>query len=538
VVNGPAIDDAVLGHLLPAFEGADVPAWLLRRVAEGQTHGVTVFLRANAGDVDALAAFTERLHAVVPEGLPLLIGADQEGGQLVGLGHGTTRFPGAMALGAADDPHLTEAVARATAVESRALGITVCYAPVCDLAISPANISLGTRAFGSDPASVGRHVAAFTRGLEGAGVAATLKHFPGFGEVGVDPHDALGVVEADRETLDARELRPFRAAIDAGAGMTMSGHVAVPSVTGDRTLPATLSRRVMDDLLRRELGFDGVSITDAMDMGAVAQGSGQLVDSIVALRAGIDLLLLTPQRGAQRRLEDGLRQAARRGLISARRTGSSRRRVMALRRRLRRFEWPDRSALRSSAHEGLALDAARRSITLVRDEAGLLPLRPTVDASVLVVTPEPRDLTPADSSQTEPFDLAGAVGRHHPNVRSLRVPSDPRPGDVSALRLAAEVADIVIVGTLATSIQTGQAALVRAVLGTGAPTIAIGFRTPYDLVDYPDAGTYLCAWSIVPASVEAAVEVIFGAVPVEGRLPVAIPGLYPRGHGKVVTIWD
>ncbi len=134
-----------------------------------------------------------------PTGLPLLIGADQEGGQLVGLGHGTTRFPGAMALGAADDEALTEAVGRATALELRALGITVCYAPVCDLALDPANVSLGTRAFGSDPASVGAaRGGAHVRGLMAGGVVATAKHFPGFGAVDADPHHRLGVVEADR----------------------------------------------------------------------------------------------------------------------------------------------------------------------------------------------------------------------------------------------------------------------------------------------------------------------------------------------------
>ena len=231
-----------------------------------------------------------------------------------GLGHETTRFPGAMALGAADDVALTEAVGRATGDELRALGITVCYAPVCDLAITPGNVSLGTRAFGSDPAHVGRHAAALTRGLQAGGVAATAKHFPGFGAVDVDPHHRLGVVEAPVEVLEARELAPFRAAFGAGAAMVMSGHVALPAITGDRALPATVSRQVMHGLLRRQLGFQGVSITDAMDMKALAQGSAGIVDSLVALRAGVDLLLLTPDRAAQRRLEAGLRQAALRGL--------------------------------------------------------------------------------------------------------------------------------------------------------------------------------------------------------------------------------
>jgi beta-N-acetylhexosaminidase len=244
-------EEAVLGQLLPAFEGSQPPGWLLRRVAAGHAHGVTVFLRANAADADGLAALTEELHNAAPGHLPLLIGADQEGGQLVGLGHDTTRFPGAMALGAADDESLSEATGRAMGRELRALGITVDYAPVCDIAVEPGNVSLGTRAFGSEPAMIGRHAAALTRGLQESGVVATPKHFPGFGAVDADPHFELASIDLDIDGLEARELVPFRAAIEAGAGMVMSGHVALPAVTGDRSLPATVSRLVMHELRGR-----------------------------------------------------------------------------------------------------------------------------------------------------------------------------------------------------------------------------------------------------------------------------------------------
>jgi len=530
-----ASDEAVLGHLLPAFEGSRPPAWLLRRVAAGQTHGVTVFLRANAADADELAALTEQLHGAAPGGLPLLIGADQEGGQLVGLGHQTTRFPGAMALGAADDVSLTEATGRAMGRELRALGVTVDYAPVCDVAVEPANVSLGTRAYGSDPEAVARHAAALTRGLQDGGVVATPKHFPGFGAVDADPHFALASIELDLAGLEARELVPFRGAIEAGAGMVMSGHVALPAVTGDRSLPATVSRRVMHELLRNRLGFTGVSITDAMDMKAVAQGIGGVVDSIVALRAGVDLLLLTPDRAAQRRLEDGLRQAAVRGLVPAGRIRSSQRRLLKLRRWLRHFSWPERSYVRSQAHEELARRSAQAAITLVRDQAGLLPLRPDADSTVAVITPQPRELTPADSSADEPLSLAEAVRRHLPAVTDVRVPSEPAAGDIGAARTAAAEADVVVVATLATNVQPSQARLVEAVLETGTPTVTVAMRTPYDLAHYPASATHLCSYSIVPASVGAVGDALFGRAPISGRLPVDIPGLYPRGHGLEVV---
>jgi beta-N-acetylhexosaminidase len=530
--------DEVLGQLLPAFVGTEPPTWLLRRIAAGQAHGATLFLRTNARDADSLASLAWQLHGAAPDDLPLLLGADQEGGQLVGLGHETTRFPGAMALGAADDVGLTEAVGRETADELRALGITVCYAPVCDLALEPGNLSLGTRAFGSDAEHVGRHAAAMTRGLQAGGVAATAKHFPGFGAVDVDPHHRLGVVDASRAVLETRELPPFRAAIAADARMVMSGHVALPAVTDDRALPATVSRQVMDGLLRHRLGFRGVSITDAMDMKAVAQGSAGIVDSIVALRAGVDLLLLTPDRAAQHRLEVGLRQASLRGLVSAAGTRASLRRVRDLRRWLAGFEPPDRGVVRGPAHRELARRAAAAAVTLVRDEGALLPLRPVTGDRIVVITPQPRDLTPADSSSDEPLALAAAVRRHHDEVTDVRVTADPSAAEIAGAREAAAGARYAIVASLAADAQPGQARLVDAILSSGTPTVTLAMRTPYDLAAYPGAGTHLCSFAIVPASVGAVADVLFGRLPVRGRLPVAIPGLYPRGHGREVDAWD
>jgi beta-N-acetylhexosaminidase len=529
--RGPARPDAVLGLLLPAFDGPTPPAWLLRRIRAGAAHGASVFLRANARDIEQLATLAARLHSAAVDGLPLLIAADQEGGQLVGLGHETTRFPGAMALGAAGDPSLTERVASATAAELRALGITVCYAPVCDLAIDPANVSLGTRTFGSDPEAVAIQVAAFTRGLLGGGVMATPKHFPGFGAVGVDPHHALGSIDRDRAGLDARELVPFRAALAAGAGLVMSGHVALPAVTGDRDLPATVSRAVMHDLLRGELGFRGVSITDALDMRALGQGASQVVEAIAALRAGVDLLLLTPDRAAQRRLEAGLAHAARRGLVPPSHVRAATRRILALRRWAGRFRWGDRHVIRSADHEALARSAAGRAITLVRDDDGLLPLRPARGERIAIITPKPRDLTPADSSVTEPLELAAAIGRRHGDVLGMRTSSEPTDTEIEAAVEAVGACHVAVVGTIATAIQPAQARLVEAILATGIPTVTVALRTPYDLLDYPGARTHLCAYSIVPAAVDAIAAALLGANGIAGRLPVAIGGLYPRGHG-------
>ena len=242
---------------------------------------MTLFRFFNSGSpaqVRELTAAVQRAaSAFDPSAPPLLIAADQEGGQLDALG-GATPFPGNMALGAAGDEGLAERVGRATGLELLAMGANVSYAPVCDLADNPANPHIGIRSFGSEPADVARLAAAIVRGLRGSGIAAGGKHFPGLGGSDLDTHHELAVVAHDRARLDRAELVPFRAAIEAGAEVVMSAHLALPAVTGDASLPATLSRAVMHDLIRDDLGFRGLTITDALNMGALPQGDAQVID--------------------------------------------------------------------------------------------------------------------------------------------------------------------------------------------------------------------------------------------------------------------
>jgi beta-N-acetylhexosaminidase len=212
--------------------------------------------------------------------------------------------------------------------------------------------------------------------------------------------------------------------------------------------------------------------------------------------------------------------------------------VRDLRRWLAGFEPPDRGVVRGPAHRELARRAAAAAVTLVRDEGALLPLRPVTGDRIVVITPQPRDLTPADSSSDEPLALAAAVRRHHDEVTDVRVTADPSAAEIAGAREAAAGARYAIVASLAADAQPGQARLVDAILSSGTPTVTLAMRTPYDLAAYPGAGTHLCSFAIVPASVGAVADVLFGRLPVRGRLPVAIPGLYPRGHGREVDAWD
>jgi beta-N-acetylhexosaminidase len=523
-----------LARLMIAFAGGDLPPAAARRIRDLEVAGVTLFRAHNVVDPPQVRRLTAAIQAARPAGAPpLLIAADQEGGQLMGLGDGTTPFAGPMALGAVGDEALAERVAGAMALELRALGVNVDYAPVCDVASNAANPALGIRGFGDDPEAVGRLAAATVRGLQANGVAATAKHFPGAGDATADPHHGLALVARTRAELAGRELVPFGAALAAGARLVMTGHLALAGEADDR--PASLSAAVLRDLLRGELGFAGVTVTDALDMRALAQGSAQIIDAVVALREGEDVLLGTADEAALLRLEEGLAQARRRGLVDADDDAAAVARLLELRRWLGRWDQPGLGVVGCADHAELAAELARRSITLVRNDDGLLPLRPPADARIAVVQSAPADLTPADTSSTVVPTLASALHRRLAGVEGVLLPSTPVGSDLADLRDRLSSFDLVVLGTSAAHLLPAQAALAEAVLGVGIPTVTIALRTPWDLLAYPSARTHACSFGILPPSMEAIAAALAGEAPFPGRLPVEIAGLHARGQG--ITTW-
>jgi beta-N-acetylhexosaminidase len=531
-VTGAALDRAILGRLMVAFAGYELPGAVGRRLAEAPAAGMTLFRYVNVESAGQLRALTEAVQrAAAPQGasadLPLLIGADQEGGQLLALGEGSTPFAGNMALGAIDDVGLTERVGRAIGLEARAMGVNVVYAPCLDLASNPANPALGIRSFGDDPALVARHGVAMVRGLQSAGVAATVKHAPGMGAITADTHHGLAAVAASRDELDAADFAPFRAAFAAGVRMAMSGHLVLPAVTGRDDLPATLSRRAMTGLLRGDLRFDGVLISDALDMAALAQGPAQVLDVVAAVRAGIDLLLASFDAAALERIEDALVRALHRELFDPGEVAASAARIRGLR------EWlgaqgpqPELGVVRSPEHEALAREVAARSVTLVADPSGSLPLVGGGLRRVVAVMPQPTDLTPADtSSRVEPA-LAAGLRRYHPDVEEIVIPQRPTGGDASAVAARAAAADLAVIGLIDAHRQRDQLAVVEAVAATGTPMVVVALRGPWDVADAaalaPRAAT-LATYSILPGSLDALAAVLHGESAAVGRLPVTLP---------------
>lgn len=517
-----AHEDLIGYKFMLAFEGRTPPARVLDWIAGRKVGGFSLFRPHNydsPAQVRELTAALQRAARAAGQA-PLLIATDQEGGQLTAMGAGTTQFAGNMALGATRDPELARRVGRAIGLELAAMGVNVNYAPVLDLNTNPRNPSLGIRSFGDEPALAAALGVVLVEGLQSAGVAATLKHFPGKGEAAVDSHYKMPVINHSRERLDTVELPPFRAGIAAGARLLMTGHFAIPALTGTSAYPATVARRVMTDFARGELGFDGVIITDALDMGAITQGAGQIIDVIAAVRAGVDLMLVMLDPDTQERLYGGLRLAYTRELIGDDDVRPSVERILALKQWTVAQPQPDLSVVGCAEHRALETELARRSITLVRDEAGSLPLHPATGARVAAVMPAPRDLTPADTSSTVAPHLAAALRRRHPHVDEFVTSHLPGDGEIAALRERLAGYDLLVVGTINASMQPEQAALVNELLTLGIPTVTVALRTPYDLASYPAARTHLATYSIQPASLEALADALFGDFVPTGRLPV------------------
>ena len=297
--SDPAVELAGV-RFLRTFDGTEPSPAILAVIRERRASGVTLFRARNIGSPAQVRELCERLQAARPAGdPPLVIGLDQEGGQLQAVGDGATAWPGNLALGATRSPDLALRSGRAIGAEAAALGATLVFAPVCDLLYPGSATPLGTRPFGSDAALVSQLVAAMTRGLQESGVAAVLKHFPGHGAAEGDSHLATPIVRRSADQLRAGDLLPFEAGIAAGVAAVLPGHLAVPALNGGGTAPATVSRAILADLLRDELGFSGVVVSDAMDMGG-AGGADRLAETLVAAaEAGMDLFVMAHAEAAE-----------------------------------------------------------------------------------------------------------------------------------------------------------------------------------------------------------------------------------------------
>ncbi|HSC78039.1 MAG TPA: glycoside hydrolase family 3 N-terminal domain-containing protein [Candidatus Acidoferrales bacterium] len=480
-----------------------------------------------------LAHLTNRLQQA--SRTPLLIAADFERGAAFRVRE-TTGFPHNMTLGATGNPDYAYRMGRIAAQEARALGVHWLLAPVADVNNNPANPIINIRSFGEDPVEVARYTEAFIRGCEESGALCTAKHFPGLGDSALDPHIELTAVAADRARFDSVELVPFRAAISAGVSAVMTEHMAAPALEPQAGLPATFSGAITTTLLRDQLGYHGLVITDDMNMSAITALDWPGEAAVRAFEAGADVLLTTSATPEVQL--DALRRAAESGRLSTERINRSVERVLRAKAALglHRQAQVDTEQLTAVLAQPSSLAAAQemadRGAVLLRDDSNLLPLDSTrPQRGFLLVVSADADSYPGKVLEEELRSrvdslLVARADRYYAKPETVALPS-PSLYDWCVAAVFVRVADRK--GNVA--LPANLATLVEKVLAGGKPTALVVLGSPYLPERFPQAGTVLLTLSTAEISEHAAIRALFGQTAISGRLPVAIPDVAPRGAG-------
>lgn len=487
-----------------------------------------------------LASTLNRLQAI--SALPLLTASDFEWGAAMRIA-GATKFPRAMAFGAAGDPGLAYEAGKITGLESRAMGVHVDFGPVADVNNNPRNPVINIRSFGEDPVRVGAMVSAWVKGVQEAGMLATLKHFPGHGDTDVDSHLGLPIIPHPRERFDAVELPPFTAGIAAGSAGVMVAHIELPAIDPEKG-PATFSRKVVGGLLRDEMGFDGLVYSDSMKMSAIVKMLPPGEAAVRAVGAGIDVILDSPDSTAAAK---AIVAAINSGQIPRAQVERSVRRILEAKARLglhrvRAVNLESVSlSLGGRRHNAVASEVSDRAVTLIKDARGSVPLPTPRTGSVLYlsVLDHPAGWRIAAASRT----LIPELRSRWPATEAFEISDRTTPSELDMVLTMAAKYDAVVAGVfvrassgsgrldLAPQVAQWLQDLARGTERRAQPFVAAFFGNPYTVMGVPDVPAMLLTYDFSDAAERSAVRALAGEIPIGGRLPIALPGLFPLGHG-------
>ncbi|MER8090634.1 glycoside hydrolase family 3 protein [Streptomyces sp. NPDC058316] len=542
----------VYGHSATEPDQADIDANLAEigvrtaaeLIAKYHVGGIIYFAWAhNTRDPHQIADLSngiQRAGLAGPTPLPLLVSTDQEHGIVCRVGEPATLMPGAMALGAGGSRSDARRAGQIAGAELAAIGINQNYAPDADVNVNPANPVIGVRSFGSDPQSVAGMVAAQVKGYQSSGIASTAKHFPGHGDTSTDSHTGLPVIRHTREQWAELDEPPFRAAIAAGIDSIMTAHIVVPALDPAED-PATLSRPILTGILREELGYDGVVVTDSLGMEGVRTKYGDERVPVLALLAGVDQLLNPPDLDVS---WNAVLEAVKSGEISEARIEESILRILRLKTKLGLFDDPFVShkgvdhTVGTRAHLAAADRIAERTTTLLANDGAVLPLSRRSHKNLLVVGADPA--SPSGTTGPPTTTLATAFGELGYTATALSTGTAPTKAKIDEAVAAAQGKDAVIVGTYNVTATSSQRTLVSALAATGIPVITVAIRNPYDIAQLAGTGfaANLATYSWTDVELRAAARVIAGRAEPEGTLPVPVQRaddparvLYPVGHG-------
>lgn len=541
----------VYGHSATDPDQADVDANLkeigvrtaAELIAKYRVGGIIYFTWAhNTRDPRQIADLSngiQRASLEQPRGLPVLIATDQEHGAVCRVGKPATLFPGAMAVGAGGSRSDARTLGRISGAELRAMGINQDYSPDADVNVNPANPVIGVRSFGADPEAVAALVAAEVEGYQASRVAATAKHFPGHGDTAVDSHTGFPVITHSRELWERLDAVPFRAAVRAGIDSIMTAHLQFPALddSGD---PATLSHPILTGILRGELGYDGVVITDSLGMEGVRTKYGDDRVPVLALKAGVDQLLNPPSIDVA---WHAVLKAVQDGELTEARLDESILRILRLKSRLGlldRAPYVTRAGVDrtvgTAAHLAAADRIAERTTTLLVNDGGVLPLDSGREPRILVVGADPA--SPSGTTGPPTGVLAAALTGLGFTATALSTGTAPSAAAVDQAVTAAQDADAVVVLTYNVTAGSSQRTLVQRLLATGRPVVAVAVRNPYDVAQLTGVKACLATYCWTDVELRAAARVVAGRVSPRGRLPVPVQRaddpaqvLYPIGYG-------
>lgn len=522
------VHEAHIGGVI-AFGGSEpIPQVMLNN-----TYGAVIL-----GQPMELASILNRLQSV--SSLPLLTSSDFEWGVQMRIA-GATKFPRAMAFGAAGDPQLAYEAGKVVGAESRALGVHVNYGPVADVNNNPRNPVINIRSFGEDPVKAGEMVAGWVRGMQDAGMLATLKHFPGHGDTDVDSHLGLPMVSHPRERLDAIELPPFKAGIAAGAAGVMVAHIELPAIDPEK-VPATFSPKVISTLLRP--GFDGLIYSDSMKMQAITEMASPGEAAVRAVKAGIDVILDSPDSAAA---AAAIVAAVKGGDIPRERVEQSARRILEAKARLglHRTRTVNLESVPLTVggrkNDAVARTISERSITLIKDTRNSVPLPTPKSGSVLYlsVLDYPSGWRIAAPSRS----VIPALRARWANIEAVEISDRATPSELDLVRAMADNYDAIVAGVFVrASSGSGRLDLAPAVVrllqdlsrGTERrkqPFVTMFFGNPYTPMFVPEVPAMMLTYDFSDYAEVSAVKALAGEIPINGKLPIALPGLFPIGHG-------
>jgi beta-N-acetylhexosaminidase len=511
------------------FEGVEANPAIKQLIRDKELGGV-IYFRRNAASPQQVKELSEQLQAMAAEkgDLPLLISIDQEGGMVARIDENVALMPGSMTLGATRNLEAAYESARLSGMELRAMGINMNFAPVLDVNNNPLNPVIGVRSYGEDPQLVAEMGVAAIRGYEQASVAVTVKHFPGHGDTLVDSHHGLPTIAHSLERLKDIELVPFAAAIQHGVDSIMTAHVNFPALEPGG-IPATLSHRVLTGILREQMGYEGIIVTDCLEMNAIDGHYGPANGAVMAIEAGADLVLISHRLEKQIAGIEAVVEAVENGRISEARINASVNRIIALKHKLQAAE-ASQSVNISAVGAAASITAAEhiydQSITLVKD-SGLLPLNKK--EPIYVVWPEVNLRSEVDETIIQLETLGYWLNQMGYQVKEDKIGNYPSDDQVDAILEQSKLYRQVIIVSYNASFSQNQVRLVKGLAASHPSLVVIAGRNPFDLTEFPEVGTYFASYENRPLAMKAAAKVLTGALKPAGKLPVTLSDAYPYG---------